>query len=98
MSIQCEGQVRLDGKPFVKITVDGKDVGQVDPATAMSMGTQFIMAGIEAERDAGVVRGMLDEGKTPRQVGEQLTTIRKYRDSADPGHPESSIKHPRFPS
>lgn len=96
--IQCVGQVRSDGKPFVKITVDGKDVGQVDPATAMSMGTHFIMAGIEAERDAGVVRGMLDEGAEPREVNQMLNTMRRYRDSADPGNPDASITHPRYPS
>lgn len=96
--IVCEGMVRINGKPFVKISVDGKGIGQVDPATAMNMGTQFIAAAIEAERDAGVVRGMLDEGKEPPEIAEQLTTIRKYRDSADPGNPAASIKHPRFPS
>jgi hypothetical protein len=95
--IQCVGQVRLDGKPFVKTVVAGRDFGQLAPREAMAMGTQFIMAAIEAERDAGVVRGMLDEGKTPTEIGVQLTTIRKYRDSADPDA-DASIEHPRFPS
>ncbi len=95
-SIQCLGQVRIDGKPFVLTSVAGKDFGQLTPAEAINMGTQFIMAAIEAERDAGVVRGMLDEGKTLEEIGAQLTTIRKYRDSADP-NPGGSIFHPRFP-
>lgn len=96
-SIDCVGEVRLDGKPFVKTTVAGRDFGQLAPRDAMAMGMRFIMAAIEAERDAGVVRGMLDEGKTPTEIGAQLTTMRKYRDSADPDL-DASIQHPRFPS
>lgn len=94
--IECVGQVRLDGKPFVKTVVGGRDFGQLAPRDAMAMGTRFIMAAIEAERDAGVVRGMLDEGKTPEEIGAQLTTIRRYRDSADPDL-DAAINHPRFP-
>ncbi len=77
--------------------VAGRDFGQLAPRDAIAMGTRFIMAAIESERDAGVVRGMLDEGKTPAEINEQLTTIRKYRDSADPDA-DASISHPRFPS
>lgn len=94
--IECVGQVRLDGKPFVRTVVGGRDFGQLSPRDAINMGTRFIMAAIEAERDAGVVRSMIDEGKSPTQIGEALTKIRKYRDSADPD-PDASIFHPRFP-
>lgn len=94
--IECQGQVNLQGKPFVMTSVDGKPFGQLTPRSAMNMGTRFIMAAIEAERDAGVIRGMLDEGKTFAEIGEQLTTIRKYRDSTDPDT-DAEIFHPRFP-
>lgn len=93
----CLGCVRLDGKPFVETQIDGVGFGQLTPGEAMAMGTRFIAAGVEAERDAGVVRGMLDEGKSPEEIGVQLTTIRKYRDSADPDS-NASITHPRYPS
>lgn len=95
-NIECVGQVRLDGKPFVKTVVAGQDFGQLAPRDAINMGTRFIMAAIEAERDAGVVRSMIDQGKSPAEIGEALTTIRKYRDSSDPD-PDASIFHPRFP-
>ena len=95
-NIECQGCVRLDGKPFVLTRVGGRDFGQLTPRDAMAMGTRFIMAAIEAERDAGVVRGMVDEGKTDAEIGAALTTIRKYRDSADPDV-DASIYHPRFP-
>lgn len=96
-SISCVGQVRLDGKPFVKLEVLREDFAQLAPRDAMNMGTRFIMAAIEAERDAGMVRGMLDEGRTREEIGALLTIIRKYRDSADPD-PDASITHPRFPT
>ncbi len=60
------------------------------------MGTRFIMAAIEAERDAGVVRAMLDASFSQAEIGALLTMIRKYRDSSDP-NPDASIHHPRFP-
>lgn len=96
-NITCHGQVTLEGKPFVLTAVDGRPFGQLTPRDAINMGTRFIMAGIEAERDAGLIRSMLDEGKSKREIGETLTKIRSYRDQADPDV-EASIEHPRFPS
>lgn len=96
-NIECLGQVRIDGKPFVKTSVNGKDFGQLSPRDAMNMGTRFIMAAIEAERDAGIVRWMLDDGKTEDEIGRFLTELRSHRDSADPDL-DACLKHPRFPS
>lgn len=96
-NIECVGQVRADGKPFVLTRVGGKEFGQLSPRDALNMGTRFIMAAIEAERDAGVVRAMLDGGFAQQEIAAQLTLIRKYRDSADPD-PNACLEHPRFPS
>lgn len=96
-NIECQGMVRIDGKPFVRTRINGKDFGQLAPRDAMAMGTRFIMAAIEAERDAGVVRGMLDEDRTPEAINAVLDTMRSYRDSADPDL-DASIKRPDFPS
>lgn len=95
-NIECHGQVRIDGKPFVLTRVGGRDFGQLTPRDAISMGTRFIMAAIEAERDAGVLRWMIDEGKSSAEIGKFLTEMRAHRDSADPDA-DASLFHPRFP-
>lgn len=95
--ISCVGQVTLAGKPFVRTVVGGNDFGQLTPRDAMNMGTRFIMAAIEAEMDSGIVRGMLDAGESKEAINQRLTTMRKYRDSADPDL-NQCITHPRYPS
>lgn len=95
-NIECIGLVRMDGKPFVETRLDGRKFGQLSPREAMAMGTRFIAAAIEAERDCGVVRGLLDEGKSTEEIAVALTTIRKYRDNCDPDE-AACINHPRFP-
>jgi hypothetical protein len=87
-SIEFIGGVNRDGTPFVHLLNDGKKFGQLDPGEAIRMGTRAIQAGIEAERDAGVVRALrkvgVDDANTEKAIAATLTMIREERDQADP--------------
>lgn len=90
--ISLQGAVRVDGKPFVVVYVDGEPYGQLTPREALQHGTRAIQAAIEAERDAAVVLACLEqaagEGKSAEQgermAGYLLDLTRRHRGQADP--------------
>lgn len=94
--IETLGQVRLDGKPFVLLLLDGKAAGQLPPSEAMAMGIRFIQSAIEAERDAATILGLRDAGFDDATSAGFLDFVRKHRGQVDPD--PRSDHHPGDPS
>lgn len=91
--IEMQGAVRIDGKPFVIVTLDGKPIGQITPAEALNYGIRAIQASQEAERDAALILGMKAAGFTDVDAAGMLAMIRDHRGQVDPDPREDH--HPR---
>lgn len=82
--IELQGAVRLDGKPFVIIYLDGKPAGQITPAEALNHGIRAIQASQEAERDAALLLGMKAAGFDEQTCFGMIKMIRDHRSQVDP--------------
>lgn len=82
--IELQGAVRIDGKPFVIVTIDGKPAGQITPAEALNHGIRAIQASQEAERDAALMIGLERAGIDERTRVGMLMMIREHRGQVDP--------------
>lgn len=80
-----QGQVTLEGKPFVATFLNDEPFGQLSPEEAIAMGIRTISSAIEAERDAGLIRFLKDEGKLDDEaIGVLLVGMRDFREQYDP--------------
>lgn len=96
MELTTDARVTLEGKPFVAVLLDGKQIGQVDPSEAVHMGLRTIQSGIEAERDAGFWAFMLSLDDTPgglQAAAAMLAGLREHRGQ----HDEQNPIYPRDP-
>lgn len=82
--VAFQGCVRRDGKPFVKVTIDDDDFGQLTPAEALNMGIRAIQASIEAERDAATILGLKSAGMDEQSRAAFLVMVREHRGQVDP--------------
>lgn len=60
--------------------------GKMAPDEARMMGSMFLEAAIEAEKDSAICRGFLGAGQEPEQVAGFLVFMREARDAQ--GSPE----------
>lgn len=87
MEFTTEGLCTIEGKPFVALLIDGETKGQLTPGEAQQLGLRIIQSAIEAERDAGFLKFMLDmddskQGKV--MAGGMLQGLREFRQQWDP--------------
>jgi hypothetical protein len=78
-----------DRKPFVQMTCylkDGSPVfaTQFRPSVATALGLRAVQAAIEAERDAGLIAFMYENGAEDKDVAMMLTGLRQHREQFDP--------------
>lgn len=85
-----EGRVASEGiKPFVQtaIVMEGEEkpilIGQVTPGEAVVMGVRIIQTGLEAERDAGLVRYLRSENMPDAVIAQLLEGMRRFREQWD---------------
>lgn len=88
--IELQGGVTIEGKPFVVTMADGAPLGQLTPAEAINHGIRSIQAGIEAERDSALMRGLTANGATRQDAAAHLSMIRVFRAQVDPD-PRSDV-------
>jgi len=79
-----QGQVTIEGKPFVATFVNDKPFGQLEPREAIALGIRTISAAIEAERDAGLIRFFKEADMDDQAIGVLLTKMREHREQYDP--------------
>lgn len=90
MELTFDARCTSQGKPFVAIILDGKELGQLDPDTCQQLGLRAIQAGIEAERDAGFFKFMRVLDPSPdglQAAGAMLHGLREHRAQYDPTAP-----------
>lgn len=86
MELTFDARVTIKGKPFVCVIIDGKEVGQLTPLETKHLGLRVLESGIEAERDAGFLKFMLEMDPTSRglvHAGAMLRGLREHRQQAD---------------
>jgi hypothetical protein len=81
---EVHGQVTIEGKPFVLTSIDEKPFGQLTPQESIALGVRAISAGIEAERDAGMIRFLQSIDFDIEAINAMLTGLREYREQYDP--------------
>jgi hypothetical protein len=90
MELTFDAGTTIEGKPFVRVLIDDKQVGQLDPIDAQMLGLRAIKSAIEAERDAGFLSFMLsmdDSREGVVMAGAMLHGLRENRQQADPENP-----------
>lgn len=80
-----QGKVTKEGKAFVETFVNDEPFGQLSPEEAIAMGVRAISAGIEAERDAGLIRFLKASAKLDDDaIAVLINGMREHRDQYDP--------------